>query len=351
MTPRGKRALIGCGIGCGAVLLIVIASAIAFTIWIRQPATPLEPARLLADDTIGYLEWKLRREDPETEAFLRAVIEKTGEIPAQAGAPLPEWVLDGIRGYQVRRNEAALDKILPVVAAWTLRHRADTGRFEQVFLLNLQSVGNRMRFADWVMGFTFGGDEGPAIIEEHGDETIYRIKSDSGSDLSFFIREGSVYFTTDPGSARGLVDRLVSAESGGRGTEALARLLAGIPAEKPLRAAVVNDEEAIRRIVGRISAKPSPPDLSWDRLESATLRGGFTEDRGFAARLDFSYADGPPPEGSGEALATMVSSVLGRWNLSVESTVTVEGRQVGLDLVFPDLLDRARLVPETAPSP
>lgn len=348
MTPRGKRALIGCGIGCGAVLLIVIASAIAFTLWIRQPAPPLEPSILLADDTIGYLEWRLRKEDPETEAFLRALIEKTAQIPARADAPLPRWVLDGISSYQVRRNERAMDEILPVVAGWTLRHRADTGRLEQVFLLNLQRIGNRMRFADWVMGFTFGRDEGTASVEEHGDERIYRIGSDSGRDLTFFIREGSVYFTTNLSSARGLVDHLASAE-GGTGSDALTRLLGTIPAEKPLRAAVINGDDAIRRIVGRVSARQSPPDLSWDRLESATLWGGFTEDRGFAARLDFNY-DNEPPEGSGEALAALVGAALERWNLTVESTVTVDGRQVGLELVFPDLLDRARLVPVPTPS-
>lgn len=343
MTPRGKRALIGCGIGCGAILLIVIASAIAFTIWIRQPATPLGPERLLAGDTIGYLEWKLSREDPATDAFLQTLIERTSRIPAQADAPLPEWVLHGIGQYQERRNEAAMEQLLPVVAAWTLRPRSASGREEQIFLLSLRSMGNRMRVVDWIMGFTFGTDEGPAEVHEHGDETIYRITGENGGDFTFFIRDGSIYFTTDLESARGLVDRLASGVEAGRGAEALASLLASIPAERPLRAAVLNDAGAIPRILGRMTGKSHPPDLSWDQLESATLAGGFTEDRGFAARLDFHYTGNEPPDGTTEALAGMVASALERWDLAVESTVTIDGGRVGLDLLFPDLLDRGRL--------
>jgi len=37
MASRGKKILIGTGIGCGVLILIVIALVVAFFSWISQP--------------------------------------------------------------------------------------------------------------------------------------------------------------------------------------------------------------------------------------------------------------------------------------------------------------------------
>ena len=67
MNPRTKRILIGCGAGCGGMILILIALAVGFGMWIQGKGELLEPQRLLGADTTGYLEWTLRLEDPGTE--------------------------------------------------------------------------------------------------------------------------------------------------------------------------------------------------------------------------------------------------------------------------------------------
>ena len=51
MASRGKRILVGCGIGCGALLLVSISSCVGFFVWLNRPGELLDPERLLGGDT------------------------------------------------------------------------------------------------------------------------------------------------------------------------------------------------------------------------------------------------------------------------------------------------------------
>ncbi len=53
MASRNKRILIGCAVGCGAMVVLVIGLAVAFGLWIKSPGELLEPQRLLGADTTG----------------------------------------------------------------------------------------------------------------------------------------------------------------------------------------------------------------------------------------------------------------------------------------------------------
>ena len=78
--------------GCGAVIVLAIALAIAFGIWINSPGKLLEPRQLLGADTTGYVEWTLRLEDPGTEGFARRLIEAIQNISAEGTDEMPQWL-------------------------------------------------------------------------------------------------------------------------------------------------------------------------------------------------------------------------------------------------------------------
>ena len=84
-----KRLLIGCGLGCGSLVLIAILSAVSFAVWVARPGELLEPERLLGADTRGYLEWRLALEDPGTEGFAELLIETLKNVPPGVEESMP----------------------------------------------------------------------------------------------------------------------------------------------------------------------------------------------------------------------------------------------------------------------
>ena len=59
MATKGKRVLLGCGLGCGLLLLMGVGSCIGFTAWLNRPGELIEPTHLMAAGTTGYMEWTL----------------------------------------------------------------------------------------------------------------------------------------------------------------------------------------------------------------------------------------------------------------------------------------------------
>ncbi len=125
MASRNKRILIGCAVGCGAMVLLVIGLAVAFGLWIAKPAELLEPQRLVGADTTGYVEWTLRLEDPGTEGFSRRLIEAIQNIPPEGTEEMPDWLGGWITQRHNKEAQEDILKVFPLVAAWTL-HPANT---------------------------------------------------------------------------------------------------------------------------------------------------------------------------------------------------------------------------------
>ena len=87
-----KKLLIGCGLGCGTLVLVAIISAVSFAVWVARPGELLEPERLLGANTRGYFEWRLALEDPGTEGFAELLIESLKKLPPELEEPMPPWL-------------------------------------------------------------------------------------------------------------------------------------------------------------------------------------------------------------------------------------------------------------------
>ena len=116
MTERkskGRRILFGCGIGCGALLLLAIGSCVGVSVWINRPGELLEPRRLFSSATTGYLEWTLDDEDPATLAFIRDLYDRSQTQTDRGTANLPGVLQRMIARGQARDREK-MQEMLPI---------------------------------------------------------------------------------------------------------------------------------------------------------------------------------------------------------------------------------------------
>ena len=210
MASRSKRILVGCAVGCGVVVVLVIGLVVAFGLWIRSPGELLEPQRLLGADTTGYVEWTLRLEDPGTEAFARRLIETIQKLPPEGTDEMPEWLGGWITQRQNEEAQEDILKMFPLVAAWTLHPGTTPEEDLHLASVSVERLGHQLIFADWVLGLVLSRSD-RVEVERYRGEKVYRIPIDKQTTLTVFLRDGHLFFTSNLDSARTAVDRLIEA--------------------------------------------------------------------------------------------------------------------------------------------
>ena len=208
-ASKGKKVLIGCGLGCGFLVLLGIGSCIGFSVWVQSPGDLLEPTVLVGDNTTGYLEWTLQLEDPGTAEFVELAISRFQEIRDASGVSLPGGLGDRLNEMQSERDAKKLRALFPMTVAWTLQPGESSEEDLHLFSGSSKKLDHQMTFVDWIVGWALRW-ESDAQIEKYRGEKLYRIVIDGQAvDFAFFIRSGDVFVTTDIAAARTAVDRLI----------------------------------------------------------------------------------------------------------------------------------------------
>jgi len=306
---RTSQVLAGCAVGCGILLLAVVGSCIGFVAWLKRPGELLEPGLLLDQATVAHAEWTLRLEDPGTEEAFRAVLEALNQT-RQTIPILP----DSIQRWSQQSDEREMRLLFPLVATWSLR-RGASGTLDQLFGASVPSLGNRIRMADWFLGFAAGRD-GDLQQIEHLGEQIYVLPK---TGAAFFIRRDGVFVTTDVERARNTVEALERRTPGEAAPEELRRLLDGLPTTAALRGAAVNEAGSCAAILGWLTGEPVEGiDLS--AVRALAIVGGFTPSAGFEATLTVQSDDPRWGAGNADRLAAALAARLGVEVTPVDAT-------------------------------
>lgn len=297
MASRGVKWLIGCGIGCGSLVLLCVFVLIAVGVWATRPGALIEPGALHGQDLTGYAEWKLSADDPGTEVFALAALE-TFQRASREHGPFPPAFKTFLGTLQQRQNEKQLRQMLPLTAVWTARPSGTPGHDTHVVVLSLARVGNRMRLFDWFLGWVLNRDRYSDVLS-HGDEKIFvlRPKEQDGtrSQIVFFIRGNNLVFASDLEAARGAIDRLSGRAAPPAGqASGMDALFDGLPADAGLRAVVVNRDGqalALLELLFELTDSPLPPREPWQALTGMTLVGRLVADGSFAGTLELWCPD------------------------------------------------------------
>jgi hypothetical protein len=338
--------LIGCAVGCGALVLIGVASCIGFAVWLNQPGDVLEPGRLLGDDTTGYVEWTLRLEDPGTREFVDLMIDQLQQTREGMPSPLPPFLNDRLVGMQNRRDERKLRRMFPMVLVWTVRPGTTADSDLHVLSASLRGLDHQLVLADWILGLFVHRAEEIRVVKHHG-EKIFSFPSEKREPLSFFIHRGDLFFTSDVNTAQQAVDRLLVPDVSSGGAQALERWFSAAPAQ-PLHGAIDNQRGEVARLWrshldGAVDEVVAPE--IWKTLGGVTLGGEFTAEGSFLGVVEFHFAD---PEQAGSAatpLREAVERVVGDTPLEVVGA-SQQTERVRLELEVAEIPGRLEFIPD-----
>ena len=297
---RTGQVLVGCGIGCGILLLASVGACIGFVSWLKRPGELLEPSHLLDRGTLAHVEWTLRSEDPGTEQAFRALLEALDKN-RNAVPFLPQT----LRDWSKQRDEREMRTMFPMALTWSLTRGATPAEHEQLFAASMPNIGNRIRIADWFLGFAAGRDKDLEEVD-HAGEQIYRLRRNG---FSFFIRRDGVFFTSDVERAKAAVDELDHPATDRSDTAALVALLDALPQTSALRGAALGDEGASSQILEWLAGGPIE-DVDLSSVQSLSIAGGFTPSAAFESMLTVRSSDPTWGAANGDKLATALASHL-----------------------------------------
>jgi hypothetical protein len=335
MASSGKKWLVGCGIGCMSLVLIVAAIIFGFYIWMSQPGELLEPEDLLGSDTTGHVEWSLRLEDPGTSQFVESLLAVSQDESARDMEGVPPLLRSWLLKYQGRQNEQKVREIFPLVAAWTIHPGRNPGEELQLYSVSIEQLGNKLAFADWIMGMTFSRAEGAEVINHQG-EKIYKLPTDRGRSIALFIRKNNIFFATNVEAARRAVERLDKPVETGRSAGEVREILQGSVADRPLRGALTNERGELRRLWRRLFKADDPGSL-WDNVLALKIAGGFEEGDSFGGLIELRCVDAAWAGANAASLASALSTACERAGLGVETTARAEGEWVAIEFRIEDL--------------
>jgi hypothetical protein len=339
MASRGKRILIGCGIGCLGLVIIGMASCFGFMFWMNQPGELIEPELLLGSETTAHVEWTLRLEDPGTEEFVQRLLELSQQESASDLEGVPPVVRSWITRIQDHQNEKELHEMFPIAVAWT----AHPGRVPEedlnLFTVSIEKLGNKLVFADWMMSLTLPRSNEVGVIDHQG-EKIYELDGNRGNGVALFIRRNNIFFASDVDTAERAVERLALADRADRSGGSVGTMLAGLSGAGPLRGALTNEHGELNRLWRSLSGESDPGAEFWSNVLAATISGGFGEDGGFECRFEFRCADPDWASANADALGRMVGELLRRGEPRARASVAGERVIVDLEMQeLPELLE------------
>jgi len=335
----GKKWLAGCAIGCGGLIVLVLALAALFSVWVRRPGELLAPQRLLGPETTAHVEWTLGLEDPGTAGFLREALAAFRAQQSAAARSGPAWLAPLIL-RQNEKGEEELRKLLPIVATWSSCPGPTAHEDLHLWSVGLQRIGNRLRLGDWLLAWIFSRAD-DAEVHRHRDEKIYRLSGKQGGHATFFIRGADVIVTSDVETARIAVDRLAAAPES-RAPTPVDRLLAETGG-RPLRGAITNERGELPRLWRLLDpdAAPSATVAAWDEIRAVTLAGGLNADGSLTATLSFICPDARWAAAQAPALSQALSQALSRSGLASEARATPSGDRIRVELRVPELIELA----------
>ncbi len=347
---KARQSLIGCALGCGALILLSVGSCISLVVWLNRPGDVLEPERLLSADTTGYIEWTLRLEDPGTRDFFELMLAKLQRMNDEMPAVLPTAVGGPLRRMKQRSDEKKLRRMFPIVLAWTVEPRASQ-EDNHVLSASLRGLDHQLLLADWLIGIFLERGEENRVVRYHG-EKIYLIEIQDDKDpLPVFIHRGDLFFTSSEDNAERAIDRLqdpIVIAAGSSLEPWLARAPAG-----SLRGAVSNQRGEVWRTWASFLDEDILEKVSLDlrrALDGVTIGGNFTAEGSLEARVTFQFHETNDAVRGQISIRDALADVIDETPIEIERS-EVDGTSLRFELEVRDFGGKAQPERDREPAP
>jgi hypothetical protein len=337
---RASKTLLGCGLGCGGALVLLVGGCFAFQAWLKSPGELLQPTAMLDPRATTHVACRLDLAEAPTREFVErmlAAAQRPGDqLRRNARSPLVDFFVR----WNEDRQRRDLTRLFPITAAWVVWPGEDDAEGVGAVVVSARGMSHQVIFMDWVLGLVAGRvEEWPAQII--AGERVYELPIDQGKVIYAFLDPAGVIVCLDLASVAPAAERLRQHRATAREPRArseLERRLAGVPEDLPLRGAVVERRGEIPQLLAWLAPDADRSDWkqSWDPIEAATVAGQFTGGTDIALTLELAVdpaTSGPRRE---LLLADLQRYFAEHWGAG-KATVRPSSQGVTLDLLVDEL--------------
>ena len=337
---RGARTLLGCGLGCGAAIVFLFGSCFAFQAWLKRPGEVLEPTAMLDPRATTHVALRLDLAEAPTKEFVEQVLaaaRKPGDrIRRRAHSPLVDFFVSWNEGRQ-RRD---LERLFPITAAWVVWPGERDADSVGAVAVSARGMGHQLVFMDMVMGMVASRAKNMPTRIVVG-ERVYEIPIEREEPVYAFLDPVGVIVCLDLDSVAPAAERLRQRRAAAktpRASTELEQRLATVPANVPLRGAVIDRHGEIAQFLGWLApgAERSEWEKSWEPIDAATVAGRFTGKTGVALTLDLAVDPATDAARRELLLADLQRYFAEHWEPG-KATVRPSAQGVTLDLVADEL--------------
>jgi hypothetical protein len=336
---RTQKTLLGCGLGCGGAIVLLVGGCFAFQAWLKSPGELLEPTAMLDPRATAYVAARLDLADAPTREFvdrMLAAAQRSGDQLRGDDSPLVDFFVN----WNQNRQRRDLERLFPITAAWVVWPGEHDAESVGAVSVSARGMGHQLIVADWVLGLIAGRSKKlPARII--AGERVYELPAQRGESIYAFLDPAGVIVCFDVDSVAPAAERLRQrrATAGApRAPTALEQRLAAVPAGLPLRGAILDRHGEIAQLLAWLApdADFSAWKQSWDPIESATVAGRFTGGSGIALTLDLAVEPATTVQRRELLLADLQRYFGEHWEAG-KATVRPGSQGMTLDLVIDEL--------------
>ena len=289
---RASKTLLGCGLGCGGAIVLLVGGCFAFQAWLKSPGEMLEPTALLDPRATTHVALRLDLAEAPTREFvdrMLAAARRPGDrIRRRAQSPVVDFFLS----WNENRQARDLQRLFPINAAWVVWPGERAAESVGAVAVSARGMGHQLVFMDWVMGLVAARSKGMPTRMVAG-ERVYELPVDGEESIYAFLDPAGVIVCLDLDSVAPAAERLRQRRAAARVPRAsteLERRLASVPASVPLRGAVLDRHGEIAQLLAWLApgAERADWERSWEPIEAATVAGRFTGGTGVALSIDLA---------------------------------------------------------------
>ncbi len=339
-TSRAAKTLLGCGLGCGGAIVLLVGGCFAFQAWLKSPGELLEPTAMLDPRATTHVALRLDLAEAPTRELVETMLAAARRPGDRLRRNMRSPLVDFFVRWNENRQQRDLARLFPITAAWVVWPGEQEADSVGAVVVSARGLSHQVIFTDWILGLLAGRvKDMPAHIV--AGERVYELPIDHGEVLYAFLDPAGIVVCFDLASVAPAAERLRQHRTTARaprGPSELERRLAGVPADLPLRGAVVDGRGEIAQLLAWLAPDADRRDWkqSWEPIEAATIGGRFTGGTGIALTLELAV-DPATSALRREALLADLERYFGESWGPGKATVRRSGEGVAIDLLADEL--------------
>ncbi len=208
-APRTKslsgwnKILIGCGVGCGLLLLVAIIAGGIASVWFFKPGEQIATERIIGEESIGVARAGELAEDPGTQELLGHVMRRLDEIDRATQEAMTPDSMQWINHFRNEPNAQDLNIMIPWDVTFTLERVQDKDEVAIIAALNFRTFVRPIAAM-----FSFAAkQEADSLHRVYNGFDVYELEKDEG--LVSWV-DSTLLFATSAEALERALDRVAS---------------------------------------------------------------------------------------------------------------------------------------------